>query len=296
MKFARVTARITAVGATLLMATVPGIATAANGSADEAARPVAYAFTGAYEVPELEGTDYDKFTKVYRSPSRPGVSGVLPGTPESAKDFIPVGPYSTGTSWFIHVNAQNGVFDSSVPPAGATQDAYFTSAAALDRGHAASARVRADYMLEAQNSRYDTATDHRWLYLDDVSSTASCMSPRGATAGATAARLWVRQPDRTLAQVPVPEGTGVYQVAGVPLRLAEITMENQNQPQFADVSIRQVHGPEDLVQTDQWSTGEVNAAAGWRVDVVSYIVVDGWRTDLYHSALTLGATTCSINR
>jgi hypothetical protein len=94
----------------------------------------------------------------------------------------------------------------------------------------------------------------------------------------------------------VPQGDAAYRVNGMPLRLPATTIEQQSMDQYADVSIRRVTSPDDLVETDQWRTGEVNAAAGWRVDVVSYVVNDGVRTDVHNSTLILGAASCSISR
>lgn len=286
--------RLAATGAAVVTALVPGVALAAGGSVDESTGPVAYAFTGGYDVPAFEGTDSDRFNEQYRSPLEPGVTGVRPGSPESVSDFIPVGPLSTGTSWFIHVNAKTGMFADSVPPPGASENEHFQATAHLSPGLAPSSVVRADYMLEAQNSINDPAPDQRWLFLDDVRSDAVCQSSSRTWSGTTAARMWVRQPDRSLASVPVPSGSEAYQVEGIKLRLPVTTMEHQHKDQYADVSVRQVTSPADLVGTDQWRTGEVNAASGWRVDVASYVVEDGVRRNLETSRLILGGVSCSL--
>lgn len=260
------------------MLSAPGIAAAAEHNA------VAYAFTGAYYVPGLEGTDYDTGARVYASPAKPGATIV-----RQPEDTLYVGPLSTGTSWFIHVNSHVGEFDDAVPPAGATLDPYFEATASLGR-HQSSASVRSDYLLESQNTIYDQTPEHAWLYLDDATSSAEC-APRAQTTQADAARLWVRQPDRALTEVPVPQGNQVYEVDGVPLRLPAFTIDQQSQPQFADITIRRVQGSADLVQTSQ--TAGLGAAAGWRVDVESYLLNGDVRSDSQHSVIVLGATACS---
>lgn len=277
-------AALGASAALLLGAAGPALATTEE--------PVAYAFTGAYHVPAFDA-EHERFAEVFGSPAQRGVNGVVPPSAESAEDFLPVGPMSTGTAWFIHVNADAGVFGDT-PPSGATADAHFESSAAMRGDGTPSATVSADYLLEAQNALGDSAEDHRWLYLDDVRSEAECRSPQRVSASTAASGMWVRQPDRGLAAVPVPAAGESYEVRDVPLRLPRTTMEHQNLPQFADITVRRVTDAADLVPTDQWRTGDVNATSGWRVEVASYVLVDGVRTDLDTSVIILGGTTCSV--
>ncbi|WP_236788193.1 hypothetical protein [Amycolatopsis sp. GM8] len=276
--------RIAAVcAAAVLTVVAPGVAAGAGKA------PAAFALTGAYNAPALEGTDFDTVARVYASPTTPGTTSV-----QQPDDTLYVGPLSTGTSWFLHVNAKVGAFDDAVPPAGATLDPNFDASANLSERGATSANVRSDYMLESQNTIFDQTPQHAWLYLDDATSSADCA--RGSqTATADAARLWVRQPDRTLTEVPVPQGDQAYEVDQVPLRLPAYTIDQQSQPQYADITIRRVDSPADLVQTDQWHTGRASAAAGWRVDVDSYILTSGTRSAEQHAVLILGAATCSLH-
>ncbi|QIZ37508.1 hypothetical protein [Saccharopolyspora sp. ASAGF58] len=294
MRVSRLRRRAATIGVVAITAALPGMAWASAGPVDQHTGPVAYAFTGAYHASTLDGAD--TFDEVYRSPLEPGVVGVRPPSNAARSDFIPVGPLSTGTSWFMHVNSDRGVFSSSTRPEGTTVDEFFESTAELSRTSVPRATVRADYMLEAQNALGDDTADHRWLYLDDVRSHAECRSAENVSARTTAGQLWIRQPDRTLAAVPLPVGDEAYRVNGMPLRLPNSTMEQQALPQFADVSVRRVTGPADLIDTDQWRTGEVNAATGWRVEVTSYVVANGIRTEVDRSALILGAVSCSLSR
>lgn len=294
MRVSRLSRRAATIGVVAITTALPGMAWASTGPVDEHTGPVAYAFTGAYHVPTLDGAD--TFDEVYRSPLEPGVVGVRPPSDAARSGFIPVGPLSTGTSWFMHVNSDTGAFSSSTRPAGTTDDEFFESTAELSSTSVPRATVRADYMLEAQNALGDDSADHRWLYLDDVRSHADCRSAENVSARTTAGQLWIRQPDRTLAAVPVPVGDAEYRVNGMPLRLPNPTMEQQFRPQFADVSVRRATGPADLIGTDQWRTGEVNAASGWRVEVTSYVLENGTRTEVDRSVLILGAVSCSLPR
>ncbi|GAA5156835.1 hypothetical protein [Amycolatopsis dongchuanensis] len=274
---------IAAACAALVVACLPGVASASPVVAASAARvgsapvtsaagaPVAYAVTAAYDVPALEGTDNDTASLVFRSPEAPGTAG---GTFD--EQSLPVGPLSTGTSWFLDVNRKVGWFDDSVPPAGATAPRSYESTATLSDSGSVDAHVQADYMLEAQGG-----PQHVWLYLDDATSIAQCPGLRG-TGGSG---LWVRQPDGVLARVALPLDEP-YVVRDVPLRLPQVSMADQNLPQFADISVRTA-GPGELVGAD----GPV--AAGWRVDVDSYVIGANGREDRGHSMLVLGGAACT---
>ncbi|SFI91694.1 hypothetical protein [Amycolatopsis sacchari] len=259
---------IAAACAALTVVCLPVVASAAPAQADA---PVAYAVTAAYDVPALEGTGNDTASIVFRSPGAPGTTG---GTFD--EQSLPVGPLSTGTSWFLDVNRKVGWFDDSVPPAGATAPTSYQSTATLSGSGSVDAHVRADYMLEAQGG-----AQHVWLYLDDATSIAQCPGLRG-TGGSG---LWVRQPDGALARVPLPLDEP-YTVRDVPLRLPQVTVADQDLPQFADISVRTA-GPGELVGAD----GTV--AAGWRVDVDSYVVGANGREDRGHSVLVLGGAACT---
>lgn len=257
------------------LAVVAAGAVPAVASADCPA-PVAYAFTGAYDAPYFDGTADDSVVRAYRSPTEPGTRAVV-----AASDAVPVGPLSTGTSWFLDVNAKVTEFGGEALPEGATVNDTYDASATLSPRSSVRAATHADYLLESQNTLSDNSSDHRWLYLDDAS--AAC-GPRGARA--EAAGLWVRQADRSFVRVPVPRGAEVYEVDNVPLRAPRTTIENQNSPQYANITVRRVTDADDLIHNGQWRTGPDATAAGWRVDV------DSWAGDTAHTTFVLGAAVC----
>ncbi|MBB2938972.1 hypothetical protein FHX82_006058 [Amycolatopsis bartoniae] len=70
------------------------------------------------------------------------------------------------------------------------------------------------------------------------------------------------------------------------MRLPENTIENQYLPQYADITVRPVSSPADLV-------GARGAAgAGWRVDVNSYTLAGDQHQNEFHAVLILGGAAC----
>src|SRR5699024_183632 len=63
---------------------------------------------------------------------------------------------------------------------------------------------------------------------------------------------------------------------------------------YGDVTLTRVTDADQLITPEEFRLGDHNAVTGWRVDIDHYWKHDGEREDLIHSAMLLGAVTCSL--
>lgn len=279
-----------AVSATAVALTTLAAAPAfAADSVDANTGPVSYAFPGQYALQNVSNA------KLYRSPLQAGVSG--PDEHNREEDQLAVSPdpgdgANSRASWEIRVNSAAPVDRNR--PAGVPVKPQFTAAAALNDTQVPGAVMSTDY--EIMDSTFDRGvTQDSVVYFDGVRSAAECDSPTAVHADSTVNGLYVRQANGQLTKVALPAG-GSYTSKSVPASAPDKTPDGTDRQHiFADITVSKITKTDGLIKTPQWRTGDVNAAAGWRIDVAHYYLKGlGQRVDFAKTSMVAGGVSCSI--
>ncbi|PRX47090.1 hypothetical protein B0I33_106189 [Prauserella shujinwangii] len=251
----RLATKLAAGTAALALAAVPGAAAAQDSAVDavdEATGPVAYANAAALSVGE-NGSGGSVISETQRSPLRPGESRLaqdrvtVPGTRSERS--------ATGGNYEVHLgnHARTGSnpFPDGVP----------------SRTHRIVAELAADHVprasAEANYALWDTRSGRTVLVLEGARTSAECPAPGELTGTATADRLRVRQ-GGGLQEVALPTGD-----EPVRREIPELSFPRGDHSGTATVTISRIESFDELLRQQQWRSGDVTVAAGWKIEVVT---------------------------
>ncbi|MEU6643383.1 hypothetical protein ABZ863_12625 [Saccharomonospora sp. NPDC046836] len=266
--------------AALVLAGLPGLAQAQE-AVDERTGPVAYANAAALAIGDDGGS---VISETQRSPLVPGTSTLaqnrfaLPGS-DGERDAV-------GPNYLLTL----GTFaDGESPfPDGVASRSHRVTATLTDTT-VPTATAEANFALR------DVAADATVVAFEGARSHVECAGADSVTSSTTAERLWVRDEDGELEPVDLPEGDEPLTLSnrrfGPPMEVPDAAPETT----VSDVAISRVTAFEQLLRQEQWRDGDVTAAAGWQVEIVSH-VRDAEGADLRDvtTRLVLGGVSCSL--
>ncbi|MBP2474065.1 hypothetical protein JOF53_002937 [Crossiella equi] len=272
------TRSVTVAAAVTALLVGPGLALAHADTVDEQTGPLAHALVlagqGSSVSPAL------LVSKLLRSP-------LSPGDTVDASDRISL-PEGQTTGRFQLGAGTAAAYDGK-PPQGVTAgQARYRAESTLRTTLVPSAKVTGDLGLTATGLG-------QLVYLQNVTSEATCAAPDKLTANTGADALWLRHatspyPGGELKKVNLPAGTDVVTSTAVHTGSAGETKDV-----VSDIAVRRVKDLTDLVAEKPVTNRGVATVAGWRVDVTDYErTADGNKgAKIGENTFVLGATLCT---
>jgi hypothetical protein len=275
--------------AVLALVALPGIA-AAQGSApvDENTGPVSFANVAAIKVGPDSGGGF-VITETQRSPLRPGISTL-------SQDRTVV-PQDDGERGALGANAQYqlavGRFGDPSPFPAEVKSTDHHVVAALEATTVPSAVAESNYALLDTGRGKASPADDAVVVFSDAKTSVDCAAVDAETSTATAAKLWVRDTTDQLAQVAVPTGTQKATMTGVKAGPPAAVDGASADKTTSDVTVSRVTSFDQLLRQDAWRGGDVTAASGWQVDIVTHVVTESGVQDV-QTRIVLGGVSCSL--
>ncbi|ASR35194.1 hypothetical protein BAY61_09570 [Prauserella marina] len=272
--------KLAACALVLGLATAPGIANAqtAPEAVDEATGPVAYANVAALSIGE-DGTGGSVITETQRSPLLPGTSRLAQSRaqlPGSDGEREAAGP---------HYLLDLGDFEQGDSPFPGRE--HDVTASLADTG-VPSAATEADIALR------DLDSGTTVLAMEEMRTSASCAGTDELSTEATAAKLWLLDEDGAeLREARLPSGDQQAEYTGLPFGAP--TEIDGAAEQTSDVVISRITSLEGLQRQQEWRGGDVDAAAGWQVRIVTHAKdAEGADLDDVTTTFVLGGVSCSL--
>ncbi|MBN6037577.1 hypothetical protein [Amycolatopsis sp. 195334CR] len=274
----------------LALAAVPGVASA---QVDEKTGPVAYANAAAAKVGEGEGAG-TVVTETQKSPLKAGESrlaqerNLLPKD-EGEKKAI-------GANYLVHLGKYNA--DHNPYPEGiASRD--HNVVATLKDTNVPTATAETNYALQDVTIGGKTEIDNTVLVLDKAKSTVECAGSDKVTGTTTADKLWVRNAEGDLEEQEVPAAGGELKLTDLPFGAPRDTDPKKGiedpAKTVSDLTVRPISEFDALLRQQQWRDGELNAAAGWLVEIVTHVKdKDEKVLEDVKSQYVFGGVSCSI--
>ncbi len=284
----RFVTKVAAATAAMALVSVPGIAMAQTTQAvDEKTGPVSFANVASVRI----GNSGSLITETQRSPLTPGQSKLSPDRTTVPRD---AGEKKTlGGNWEINLGRYGA--QSPYPKGIASRDQNVL--AALQQTTVPTAVAETNYALIDYGRGKSTPAENTVLVLQGAKTAVDCNSPKKASSSSTVSKVWVRNGDGQLQE----SGSAGLQVNG--LRLGPPSTADSEKDKISrdtttsDVTLSRVTAFDQLVRQDGWRSGDVTAAAGWKLDIVTH-VRDAASKDLREARTTivLGGVSCSIPR
>lgn len=274
----------------LAFAVAPGVASA---QVDEKTGPVAYANAAAAKVGEGEGAG-TVVTETQKSPLKPGESrlsqdrNLLPKDDGEKK--------AIGANYLVHLGKYNA--DHSPYPEGVDSRDHNVVATLKDT-NVPTATAETNYALQDVTIGGTSEIDNTILALDKAKSTVECAGSDKVTGTTTAAKIWVRNAEGDLAEQEVPAAGGELKLTDLPFGAPRDTdpkvgIEDATKTR-SDLTVRPISEFDSLLRQTQWRNGELNAAAGWLVEIVTHVKdKEGQPVEEVKSRYVFGGVSCSI--
>ncbi|WP_414940482.1 hypothetical protein [Amycolatopsis sp. cmx-11-51] len=270
--------------AAFALASVPGLASAQTARAvDEKTGPVSFANVASVRI----GNPGSLITETQRSPLTPGQSKLSPDRTVVPRDD---GERNTfGDKWAINL----GRYGAQSPyPAGiASRD--HNVLAALRQTTVPTAIAESNYALIDNGHGGATLAENTVLVLEGAKSAVDCVSPGKTTSSTSVGKIWVRNETGALKQ----SGASGVEVKGLKLGPPSIVKNENisNDKTTSDLTVSRVTAFDQLIRQSGWRDGDVTAAAGWKLDIVTH-VRDAAGRDLREARTTivLGGVSCAI--
>lgn len=280
----RFVTKLAAVTAAFAFVSVPGLASAQTTQAvSEKTGPVSFANIASVRI----GNSGSLITETQRSPLTPGQSKLSPDRSVVPRDE---GETKTlGGNWALSLGRFSG--QSPYPAGVASRD--HNVLAALQQTTVPTAVAESNYALSDNGRGGAKPVDNTVLVLEGAKSAVDCTAPGKATTSTSASRIWVRDQNGQLKQ----SGSSGVDVKGLKLGPpSSAANENADKDKTtSDLSVTRVTAFDQLIRQDGWRNGDVTAAAGWKLEIVTH-VRDAANKDLREARTTvvLGGVSCSI--
>lgn len=275
--------------AVLALVALPGVA-AAQGVApvDEKTGPVSFANVAAIKVGP-DSTAGFVITETQRSPLRPGISTLSQDRAVVPKDDGERSALGTDAQYQLAV----GRFDdpSPFPPEVHSTDHHVV--ASLESTTEPSAVAESNYALLDKGRGNASPADNAVVVFSDAKSSVDCAAVDNTTSTATAAKLWLRDGTDKLVPVAVPTDTQKATMTGVKAGPPSTVDGEQADKTTSDVTVSRVTSFDQLLRQDAWRSGDVTAASGWQIDVVTHVVTDNGPQSV-ETRIVLGGVSCSL--
>ncbi|SFB28334.1 hypothetical protein SAMN05216266_107231 [Amycolatopsis marina] len=310
--------RMVGCAAVLALAAVPGVAAAQDvRTVDAETGPVAFANAVAVKVGEDGQGGGTVITETQRSPVSPGGSKLSQDrstVPASDGEKNAIGP---------HYAINLGRFEpgASPFPAGVTSREHNIVATLRDTTVPA-AVAESNYALRdlrAETAEDSTITEDSTtaettepsggaesapgssvastvLAFEGARSAVECAAADDVTAETTADALWVLGEDGELAPAELPRGDAELRLENLPLGAPLNLQDADDEHSTSDVVVRRVTEFDQLLRQEKWRGGDVTAAAGWHVEIISQLR-DAEGEDLgkvVRTRMVFGGVSCSL--
>jgi hypothetical protein len=252
--------------AVLVLMAVPGTAAGQQTrTVDEAIGPVSFANAVAVQLGDGGPGSGRVITETQRSPVTPGSSKLSQDrslVPASDGEQDAIGP---------HYVLDLGRFEPEASPFPQGVDSREHNVVATLRDTTVPTAVaESNYALRDRRLEGSSEVAGTVLAFVGARSSVECASPDVATAETTASALWVLGEDGALAPVLLPRGGAELRLPNLPFG-APLTPNGANPDATSDVVIRRVTEFDQLLRQEKWRDGEVTAAAGWLVEIISEV-------------------------
>ncbi|ANN19553.1 hypothetical protein SD37_30670 [Amycolatopsis orientalis] len=281
----RFVTKLSAATAAFALASVPGLASAQTTQAvDEKTGPVSFANVASVRI----GNSGSLITETQRSPLTPGQSKLSPDRTVVPRDE---GERKTfGGNWDVNLG-RYGASANPYPAGIASRD--HNVLAALQQTTVPTAVAESNYALIDNGRGGAKPADNTVLVLEGAKSAVDCTSPGKPVSSTSVARIWVRDESGALK----PSGASGVDVKGLKLGpVSTVQAENLSKEKTSsDLTVSRVTAFDQLIRQDGWRNGDVTAAAGWKLEIVTH-VRDAAGKDLREARATivLGGVSCSI--
>ncbi|UJW32192.1 hypothetical protein L3Q67_44865 [Saccharothrix sp. AJ9571] len=281
----RLVTKLAAGTTALAFAVVPGVASA---QVDEETGPVAYANAAAAKVGEGENAG-TVVTETQKSPLKAGQSKLGPERNLLPKDDGE--KKAIGANYLIHLGKYNP--DASPYPADVDSRDHNVVATLKDT-NVPTATAETNYALQDVTVGGETDLDNTFLVLDGAKSTVECAAAGDLTGSTTVKTIWVRDDTGELVK-KTPDADGKVEVKGVPVGASTDKKGEDAAKTVSDLTVRPITEFDSLLRQEQWRSGELNAAAGWLVEIVTHVNdKDGKAVEDVKSRYVFGGVSCSI--
>lgn len=200
-----------------------------------------------------------------------------------------------------------GSFDSGKSPfPDGVESTKFSGVTEMQDTHAPSASTEGNFALRNLNLDGDGSTDQTIVAIQGAKSSVECESKEKQTASTTADKIWVRGSDGLQVQ-PMPTEASVTVTGlkfGAPKEVTVPDVEIDPALTKSDVTISKLTKFDDLIKQPEWLGGEINAAAGWEVKIVTHLFkkVDAAESEKaepptardFTTRYVLGGVSCSL--
>lgn len=264
----RFVTKLAAATAAFTLVAAPGVASAQdNGGVDEQTGPVAYANAAGTRVTQNGQTGGGTvITETQRSPLRAGTSMLSQDRAVIPKDDGE--KQSVGPNYVLHF----GKFGEQSPLPASVPGREHKVTASLAENTVPSASAEATYALQDNGLGGAEPVDNTVLVLQDSKSTVECAGKDAATGATTAEQILVRGAGGELAPVDLPAPGASLELSDLPFG-SPVAIEQgaESAPVTSDLTVSRLTAFDDLIRQDQWRGGDVTAAAGWKVEIVSHV-------------------------
>ncbi|MEV6912117.1 hypothetical protein [Amycolatopsis sp. NPDC051071] len=281
----RFVTKLAAATAAFALVSVPGLASAQTTKAvDEKSGPVSFANVASIRI----GNSGSLITETQRSPLTPGQSKLSPDRTMVPRDE---GERKTfGGNWDVNLG-RYGTAANPYPAGIAARD--HNVLAALRQTTVPTALAESNYALVDNGRGGAKPADNTVLVLEGAKSAVDCTSPSKPTSSTSVGKIWVRDENGALKQ----SGASGVDVKGLKLGPPS-TVQNENVSKdktSSDLTVSRVTAFDQLIRQDGWRNGDVTAAAGWKLEIVTH-VRDSAGKDLREArtSIVLGGVSCSI--
>ncbi|WP_181772615.1 hypothetical protein [Amycolatopsis pittospori] len=282
----RFVTKLGAVTAAFAFVSVPGLASAQTTQAvDEKTGPVSFANVASVRI----GNSGSLITETQRSPLTPGQSKLSPDRTKVPRDD---GEKKTfGGNWDINLGRYGAAAQSPYPKGVASRD--HNVLAALQQTTVPTAVAESNYALIDNGHGGATPADNTVLVLEGAKSAVDCTSPSKPASSTSVSKIWVRDGNGDLKS----SGASGVDVKGLKLGPPS-TVQGEDiskEKTSSDLTVSRVSAFDQLIRQDGWRNGDVNAAAGWKLEIVTH-VKNPAGADLREARTTivLGGVSCSI--
>jgi hypothetical protein len=281
----RFVTKLAAVTAAFALVSVPGLASAQTTQAvDEKTGPVSFANVASARI----GNSGSLITETQRSPLTPGQSKLSPDRTVVPRDE---GERKTfGGNWDINL----GRYGSSANPyPGGIASRDHNVLAALQQTTVPTAVAESNYALIDNGRGGAKPADNTVLVLEGAKSAVDCSSPSKPSSSTSVSKIWVRDENGALK----PSGASGVDIKGLKLGpVSTVQAEKVSKEKtVSDLTVSRVTAFDQLIRQDGWRGGDVTAAAGWKLEIVTHVRdADGKDLREARATIVLGGVSCSI--
>ncbi|MFD8500629.1 LPXTG cell wall anchor domain-containing protein [Amycolatopsis sp. NPDC059657] len=200
-----------------------------------------------------------------------------------------------------HYQLNLGSFDDGKSPfPDGIASTKFSGSTELQDTHVPSASTEGNFALRDLQLKGDAATDQTVLVIQGAKSSVECESKDKQTASTTADKIYVRESDGLQPQLmPTEKPLELKGLSfGAPKDLTVTGTDVDPALTKSDVTISKLTKFDDLIKQKEWRKGDINAAAGWEVKIVTHVFKDAateLRTDdRFVTRYVLGGVSCSL--